>query len=114
MGLPLHFFPVYILWELYQLFIKRHHHKDLKGAKLCLGLIQTRLKAFVGFLGKSKIKAYTKLTVVMCCQIVDKKSVGHLAAISGGNRRRGTLADKIRNFDEKSFSKQIITPWPAA
>ena len=32
-----------------------------------LGPIETRLKAFLGFLVKTKMKAYTKLTVVMCC-----------------------------------------------
>ena len=33
------------------------------------------LRGILGFLGKTKMKAYTKLTVVMCCQIVDRKSV---------------------------------------
>ena len=50
----------------------------------------------MGFLGKSKMKAYTKLTVVMCCQIVDRKSV----APSSGDRRRGTPVEKVRNFEE--------------
>ena len=59
-----------MLCELDQLFIKRQHHKDLKLTKLCLGIIQIRFKAFLGFLVKTKIKAYTKLTVVMSCQIV--------------------------------------------
>ena len=54
----------------------------------------------MGFLSKNKIKAYTKLTVVMCCQIVDRKSV---AAIFGGDRRHGTSVDKIRNVEEKKF-----------
>ena len=38
------------------------------------------LEAFLGFLGKTKIKAYTQLTVVMWCQI--------LAPSSGDFRRR--------------------------
>ena len=84
MGLPLHLFPAYMLWELDKLFIKRHHQKDLKWTKLCLGPLQTRLEAFVGFLGKTKMKAYTKLTVVMGCQIVARKSV----VPSRGNFRR--------------------------
>ena len=50
----------------------------------------------MGFLAKTKMKAYTKLTVVMCCQIVAKKSVAP-------SRRRGTPVDKIRNFEEKKF-----------
>ena len=38
-----------------------------------------------GLPGKTKIKAYTKLTVVMCCQIRDRRSV---APSSGDFRRR--------------------------
>ena len=55
----------YMLWELDQLFIKRHHTKDLKWTKFGSGPIQTGLEAFLGFLGKTKIKYYPKLTVVM-------------------------------------------------
>ena len=40
MGLPLHIFTAYMLLELDGLFIKRHHHKDLKLTKLWLGPIQ--------------------------------------------------------------------------
>ena len=54
------------------------------------------------------MKAYTKLTVVMRCQIVARKSV----AQSSGDRRRGTPVDKIMKFEEKSFSKILITPIP--
>ena len=32
-------------------------------------------RGIFGFLGKTKMKTYTKLTVVMCCQIVARKSV---------------------------------------
>ena len=39
MGLQLHLFPAYTWCELDQLFIKRHHHKDLKWTKLYLGPI---------------------------------------------------------------------------
>ena len=60
-------------------------------------------RGILGFLVKTKMKAYTKLTVVMCCQIVDRKSVAPSSAIFGGDRRRGTPVDKIRNFEEKKF-----------
>ena len=46
--------------------------------KLCntlKGPIQTRLEEFLGFPGKTKIKAYTYLTFVVWCQIVDRKAV---------------------------------------
>ena len=52
---------------------------------LCLGPIQTSLEALLGFLVKTKMKAYTKLTVVMCCQIVARNSI---ASSSGYFRRR--------------------------
>ena len=65
----------------------------------------------MGFLGKTKMKAYTKLTVLMCCQIVARKSVAPSRAIFVGDWCRGTPVDKIRNFEKKkSFSKIIITP----
>ena len=67
MGLPLQSFS--------SLSIGRHQHRDLKSTELCLGPIQRRLEAFLGFLVRIKIKAYKKLTVVMCCQIVARKSV---------------------------------------
>ena len=38
-----------------------------------------------GFLVQTKMKAYTKLTVVMCCPICDRRS---LAPSSGDFRRR--------------------------
>ena len=59
------------------------------------------LELFLGFLGKGHGKAYTKLTIVMCFQTVDKKSVA--AAIFGGDRRCSKPVDKIRNFEEKNF-----------
>ena len=34
---------------------------------------KTRLEAFSVFLGKTKMKADTKLTVVTCCQLFDRK-----------------------------------------
>ena len=51
---------------------------------------------------KTKVKADTKLTVVMCCQIFDRKSV---SAIFGNDWRRGRPVDKIRNFEEKKLLK---------
>ena len=69
-----------MLWELDQLFLK----KDFKLPKWCLGPIQTHLEAFLGFLGKTKMKLRQNLdldkTVVLSCPIVDRKSV---AASSG-------------------------------
>ena len=43
------------------------------------------LEAFLGFLVKTKMKAYTKLAVVMCCPICDRRS---LAPSSGNFCRR--------------------------
>ena len=43
------------------------------------------------------------MTVVMCCQIVARMSVAPSSGDSGGDRRRGTPVDKIRNFEEKKF-----------
>ena len=51
-GVTITIFPAYKEWTQYQLSIRRHPHKDLKWTKLCLGPIQTRLKAFLGFLAK--------------------------------------------------------------
>ena len=50
--------------------------------------------------GQKKMKADTKLTFVMGCQLFDRKSV---AQSIGDNRRRGSPGDKIRNFEEKLF-----------
>ena len=68
------FFPAYKRWTQDQLSLRRHPHEDLKCTKLCLAPIQTSSEAFLGFLGKTKMKAYTKLTVVTRCQIVAKRS----------------------------------------
>ena len=64
----------------------------MKWTELYLGPIQRRLEAFLGFLVKTKMKAYKKLTVVMCCQIVGRKSV---APSSGDFRRQGSPQLKI-------------------
>ena len=73
MGLPFeYFFPSYDRLTRDRLSIRRQHHKDLKWVS-SLGPIQTRLEAVLGFLVKTKMKAYTKLTVVMCCQIGARK-----------------------------------------
>ena len=58
MRLPSQSFPAYMGWTRDQLYIGRHPHKDLKGTELCLGPIQRRLEAFLGFLVKTKMKAY--------------------------------------------------------
>ena len=60
-------------------------------------------REFLGFLVKTKIKAYKKMTVVMRCQIVARKSVAPSSGDSGGDRRQGTSMDKMRNFEEKKF-----------
>ena len=64
MGLPLHLFPAYMLFELDQLFLQRHHHKDFKWTKLCLGPIQFR--GIFGLPGKTKKKAYK----TDCCNVL--------------------------------------------
>ena len=51
-------FPAYTGATRDQLSIGRHPHKDLKWTELCLGPIQRRLEAFLGFLVKTKMKAY--------------------------------------------------------
>ena len=67
----------------------------------------------MGFLEKTKIKAYTKLTVVMCCQIFYRKSVAPSSAIFGGDQRSNRPVDKIRNLErKKTCSKKINTPLP--
>ena len=59
------------------------------------------------------MKAYTKLTVVMCCQIVARKS---LAPSSGNFRRRSATqfacGQDLESLSKKSFSKILITPIP--
>ena len=75
--------------------------KDLKLTKMCLGPIQTHLETFLGFLGKIKMKAYTKLTFVMCCQIVDRKSV----APSSGDFRWYTCAQDPEFEEKKALEK---------
>ena len=42
-------------------------HKYLKSTELCLGPIQRRLEAFLGFLVKIKMKAYKKTD---CCNVL--------------------------------------------
>ena len=74
MGYHYNLFTAYEGWTQDQLCKRRQPHKDLKLTKLCLGPIQTCLEAYLGFLAKTKMKAYTKLTFVMCCQIVARKS----------------------------------------
>ena len=61
----------------------------------------------MGFLAKTKIKADTKLSVVRFSIESLKR---HLAAIFDGDRRRGRPVNRIRNFENISFSKVIITP----
>jgi hypothetical protein len=88
MGLPLHYFSGIQGMDTRPAIYKKTPHEDLKCTKLCLGPIQTCSEAFLGFLGKTEMKAYPKLTVVMCCQIVARKSV---APSSGNFRQRPAL-----------------------
>ena len=105
MGLPLQFFQHIRYGHKNQLSIRRRPYKDLKLTQLCGSHIQTRLEAFSGFFGKTKMKADTKLIVVMCCQLFDRRPVprqswrqtilvGHLVSMFRGNgrsSRRGSL-----------------------
>ena len=90
-----------------QLSIRIHPHTDWKWTKLCLGPIQTCLEAFLGFLGKTKMKAYTKLTVVMCCQIVARKSV----APSSGDFRRRPAPRYACGQDQEFWSKKVLVKY---
>ena len=85
----------------------RNHHKDLKKTKLCLGPILTCLEAFLGFPVKTKMKAYTKLTVAMCCQIFARRSV----APSSGDFRRRTLPRLASGQDQGTFSRMLLDPF---
>ena len=103
------FFPITDIagWTQDQLSIGRHPHKDLKWTELWLGPIQTHVEAFLGFLVKTKMKAYKKLTVVMCCRIVARKFV----APSSGDFWRRPLPMYACGQDQefgrkKSFSKR--------
>ena len=72
-----------------------HNHKCLKLIKLCLGPILTCLQTSAGFLIDTKIKADTKLTVVIRCQIFARKSVvPEIAATVGLGTRSGILRKK--------------------
>ena len=59
----------------------------------------------MGFLAQTKIKAYTKLTALMCYQNVDRRSI----APSSGH-----FLDKIKNFEEKNFKfiRPLWRSWP--
>ena len=58
-------FPAFIWWELDQLCMK----KKPSMFEMNKIIFRPHLEAFLGFLAKTKMKAETKLTVVMCCQI---------------------------------------------
>ena len=69
----------------------------------------------MGFLVKIKMKAYKKLTVLMCCQIVARKSV----APSSGDFQRRLAPRQACGPDPKFrrklfFSKNFYTPSAAA
>ena len=57
----------------------------LKRTWLCLRPIQTNLEASEGLQVKTKMKADTKLAVVMCCHIVARR---HTGPSNGRFRRR--------------------------
>ena len=107
-GYHYNLFPAYTGWTRDHLCIGRHQHNDLKSNELCLGSIQRRLEAFLGFLVKIKMKAYKKLTVVMCCQIVARKSV----APSSGDFCRGRPRARSGILKNNYFFQKINSPVP--
>ena len=66
--------------------------------------IQTHLVAFLGFLRKTKIKAYTKLTVVRCCHIIARTSV----APSVGNFWRQPAPRYVCGQDQEFRRKAVL------
>ena len=64
------------------------------------------LQASGGFLIKTKIKAYTKLTVVMCCKIVDKK---YAAPSSGRFQRRQRRWPQVCGLSLRQLEKQSLS-----
>ena len=56
-----------------------------------------------GLPGKTKMKADTKLTVVLCCQIFAGKSVAPSSGDFWRDRRCGKPVDTFRNFEENNF-----------
>ena len=69
-------------------------------------------RGIFGLTGQIKMKAYIKLTVVLCCKIVARKSVAPSSSDLWRRPAPRLPVDKIRNFEEKSFSTIIITPLP--
>ena len=78
----LHINPTFIYGQLDQLFVKSPYNDFLKTKYLCLGSISTHLKASGGFLIKTKMKAYTKLTVECAVRLMIRSTQRHLAAVS--------------------------------
>ena len=78
-------FPAYICWELDKLFIKRNQHTFLKWKNIIFWPHFDMSRGVFGLPGKNKNESLHKLTVVMCCQICDRRSV---APSSGDFRRR--------------------------
>ena len=112
-GYPYNLFPASKEWTQDQLSIGRHRHKDLIWTESGLGPIQTCLeKNFWASWSKPKWKLTQNLLLLCAVRLLLGSLKRHLAAISGDNQCRGTPVDKIRNFEEKSFSKIIITPLP--
>ena len=58
------------------------------------------------------MKVDTKLSVVMWCQIFDRKSIAPSSGDFAGDRRRDRPVDKIRNFEITLFSKLLVRPLP--
>ena len=101
------FFPAYKGWTRDQLCIRRQPHKYLKWTKLCLGPNQTCLEAFLGFLAKTKMKAYTNLTVEVCSQIVARKSV----APASGNFWRRPVPRNVCGHDQEIWRKKVLVKY---
>ena len=63
-----------------------------------------RLRGISGFLVKTKMKAYTKQTVAMCCQVVARKSV----AQSSGDIRQPPAPRYACGQDQKFLRKKVL------
>ena len=62
-------------------------------------------RGIFGLPGQNQMKAYKKLTVVMFCQTVARKSVAPFSGDFGNNRRRGRPVGQIRNKNKKKIQK---------
>ena len=64
-------------------------------------------RGMFGFPGQNRNESLHK-TVVMCCQILDRKSVAPSSGDFGGHRRSGRPVDNIGNFEKKTLSIKLL------